>query len=63
MHGIVHGHRPTFVAGSSELLGRQHGTDRLHSALVGDALVDRPCAPVTCRNASAAHSRFLPATR
>src|SRR6266567_7205629 len=42
-HGIVQGHRSTFVPGLIEGFGRQYRADRLHPALVGDALVDRPC--------------------
>src|SRR6266567_7659183 len=43
-YGIVQGHRSTFVPGLIERFGRQYRADRLHLALVGDALVDRPCA-------------------
>ena len=42
-HGIVHRHRSTFVPGMIERFGRQYRADRLHLALVGDALVDRSC--------------------
>src|SRR6266705_6870046 len=42
-HGIVQGHRPTFVPGLIEGFGSQYRADRLHLALIGDALGDRPC--------------------
>src|SRR5258706_6416041 len=42
-HGIVQGHRSTFVPGLIEGFGRQYRADRLHLPLVGDALVDRSC--------------------
>ena len=43
-HGLVQGHRSTFVPGLIERFGRQYRADRLHLAFVGDAKVDRPCA-------------------
>ena len=43
-HGIVQGHRSTFVPGLIERFGGQYRADRLHLARVGDAMVDRPCA-------------------
>src|SRR6266404_2398558 len=43
-HGIVQGHRSTFVPRLIECFGGQYRADRLHLALVGDAKVARPCA-------------------
>src|SRR6266567_3844511 len=43
-HGIVQGHRSTFVPGLIEGFASQYRADRLHLALVGDAKVERPCA-------------------
>jgi hypothetical protein len=43
-HGIVQGHRSTFVPGLIERLVRQYRADRLHLAFVDELLVRRPCA-------------------
>src|SRR5206468_2101220 len=44
-HGIVQGHRSTFVPGLTEGFASQYRADWLHLPLVRDALVDRPCVP------------------